>query len=814
MKKIFYSALLSLANMTAMANVTPDVVGTILDVDGKPMPCVNVVLLSMPDSTFIQGATSDDEGRFHVVTPAEQGLLKVSCIGYETLYIKTSDFKGTIQMKNDEQILKEVTVKGQLPKTKLTGNSMITSIEGTVLEKSGTAKEMLAKVPGMTQNGDDLEVLGKGAPLFYINGRKITDKDELMRLRSEEIKSVEVINNPGAQYDATVKSVVRIRTKKLQGTGFGYDINLTDNNDLRYGYNDPNATINLRYRHKSLDVFGSVNYWKWDNVNDSHPEQFSHVRIDNGDILNINQESGLRNDMNNQGINSNVGFNWQIADNHSVGMRIEHHSKFNSGSTLFIGTNMTQWLNDDESKKSSEYNESAQRGNNERDYNWEGNTYYNGSIGKVGIDLNVDFYTLKETEDNNIEEENKNVFSKMRTLNPTSSHMIADKLVFSYPIWKGQLELGTEMTFVTRRSEYSIENLNKSQMIGNGIVIPTTNSEVNEDNVAGFIQYGFMVPKAGMFNAGIRYEHVGFKYNDLLEGKNSMSRYTNEFYPSLSWANQWGAWQTSLSYSLKTERPNYYMLNESMIYINPYSLQQGNPKLKNSKSMEFGANIHWKFLNLYMNYERCKDAMTQWSYIYNDVTNATNSTNNGVVLIKFINLENPIHCFSTYLSANPIWGCYSPNWTTGFQKVSYEQILADPLEATGQRIVEYKKPIFIANFNNAFRFKHSWQVECNLNYTSKGDYMNFRLTGSTTNLNFVVQKCWLKNDALCLRASVSDVLNRTCQKLELDCGYYTLHQKMYNNRQRLYVSLRYTFNASQSKYKGTGAGKDAVERMK
>jgi hypothetical protein len=33
------------------------------------------------------------------------------------------------------------------------------------------------------------------------------------------------------------------------------------------------------------------------------------------------------------------------------------------------------------------------------------------------------------------------------------------------------------------------------------------------------------------------------------------------------------------------------------------------------------------------------------------------------------------------------------------------------------------------------------------------------------------------------------------------------------NNHRLDVSLRYTFNASKSRYKGTGAGKDAQTRM-
>lgn len=103
-----------------------------------------------------------------------------------------------------EAELSAVVVKGTAPKTKLKGNSMLTKIEGSVLSQSGTLEEMLAKVPGMTKNGDDLEVIGKGQPVYYINGRKVQDINEFKTIRSEEILDVDVIHNPGAQYDATV----------------------------------------------------------------------------------------------------------------------------------------------------------------------------------------------------------------------------------------------------------------------------------------------------------------------------------------------------------------------------------------------------------------------------------------------------------------------------------------------------------------------------------------------------------------------------------------------------------------------------------
>ena len=697
-----------------------------------------------------------------------------------------------MNMEDTMLVLNDIVVKGQQPKTKLTGNSMITRIKGSALEKSGTAKEMLAKVPGMTQKGDELEVLGKGTPIYYINGRKMQDKDELKRLRSEEIRDVEVITNPGAQYDATVSAVVRIRTIRREGTGFGYDVNLSHQQNLRYGFADPGATLNLRYRHKDVDFFGMVNYWKWDGANEAEPSQKSFF-TDNGQLRIIEQESKFRNDWCGEGMDYNLGFNWQIAKNHSVGARLERHDRSAVPSPATQESVITQYLAGS-SQKTTEVNNSYQEERDHVPYNWEGNAYYNGKVGKLEIDLNLDFMTNKSTEEQSIEEKRDNVMASYSTSNRTSNRMYAGKLVLSYPIWKGQLQAGTEMTFVNRKNKYMMT----------GLALPNSDSDVKEDNIAAFAQYACQIPDVGNISAGLRYEHVGFDYKDMLNAENSMSRYTDDFFPTLSWANQWGSWQTSLSYSVKTSRPSYWQLSETMQYLNPYSLQQGDPKLKNATIHELDANVRWKWLNLYMSYEQRDNTITQWSYIYNK---------EGVILIKHINLADPVRNFATFLSASPTWGCYSPNWTLGVQKFFNKFTLADPRESSGERVVSYKKPLCFFDFNNTFRFKHSWQVECFANVMTPGDFMNFRLLNTSFNLSFVVQKCWLKNDALCLRASITDIFQRTNQNIEMDCGYYTLTQRNYSNNHRLYVSLRYTFNAASNKYKGTGAGKEAAGRM-
>lgn len=709
-----------------------------------------------------------------------------------SMTIDGDDGSELTNMEDTMFVLNDVVIRGQAPKTKLTGNSMVTRIKGSALEKSGSAQEMLAKVPGMTQKGDDLEVIGKGTPVYYINGRKVNDKEELKRLRSEEIKDVEVITNPGAQYDATVSAVVRIKTVRREGTGFGYDVNLQHQQNLRYGFSDPGATLNLRYRHRNVDFFGMVNYWKWESTNASSPEQKSYF-MDNGLLRTIEQKSRYRSDWRGEGMDYNLGFNWQIAENHSVGVRLERHDKFVVPIPLTQETEITQWLADD-SDWSTTKNVSRQEERDHSPYNWEGNMYYNGKVGKVGIDLNMDFLTNKTTEETDIEELQKGVQSGYATSNLTSNRMFAEKLVLSYPVWKGLLEVGEEMTFVSRKSQYQVV----------GLSLPNTDSRVKEDNIATFVQYSCQIPKIGSFSAGLRYEHVGFDYDDKLDAEGSMSRYTDDFFPSFSWANQWGDWQTSLSYSVKTSRPTYWQLSETMQYMNPYTLQQGDPKLKNATIHEVSANARWKWVNLYLAYEQRENTLTQWSYIYND---------KGVILIKHINMADPMRNIAAFLSLSPTWGCYSPNWTLGVQKFFDKHTLADPREVSGEREVRYEKPVGFFDLNNTFRFKHSWQLECNTNIMTCGDVMNFRMLKPSFNLGFVVQKCWLKNDALCLRTSVTDVFQRNKQDIEMDCGYYVIHQRNLAGSHRFNVSLRYTFNAQKNKYKGTGAGRDAAERM-
>ncbi|MBO7118629.1 MAG: carboxypeptidase regulatory-like domain-containing protein, partial [Bacteroidales bacterium] len=316
MKKLTVFLMMILAGVTASAK--EDWKGRVIDQKGEPVEYANVVVLSKADSSVVCGTVTAEDGTFNITTNETDGIMMVAMIGYGTQYLTPVD-GAVITLVEDALMLEGAVATAVMPKTKLTGEGLQTSVRGSVLENVGTANDVLARTPGVVKGQNGLEVIGKGTPLVYINGRKMTDASELDRLQSNEIQSVEVITNPGAQYDATVRSVVRIRTVKRQGDGFGFSLNASDSQSLQWAKgNDPAGAVNANYRTGGVDLFGGLNY------NGNAFRQISDLsKITYGKDYILEDKGDLVAEQFLPILSGNAGVNWQIADNHFVGGKIE-----------------------------------------------------------------------------------------------------------------------------------------------------------------------------------------------------------------------------------------------------------------------------------------------------------------------------------------------------------------------------------------------------------------------------------------------------------------------------------------------------------
>ena len=169
--------------------------GRVTDEADRPLPYSNVLLLT-PDSVFVNGCVSREDGSF--LMTAEEGkayLLKVSSVGYATV-VQAAAAGNRIRLAPDAQMLEEVTVTGRRRLIEPSAGGVKANVAGTSLARMGTAGEMLAHLPFVTSRNGSLSVLGSGTPEIYINSRKVRDMGELDRLRASEILSAEVITEP------------------------------------------------------------------------------------------------------------------------------------------------------------------------------------------------------------------------------------------------------------------------------------------------------------------------------------------------------------------------------------------------------------------------------------------------------------------------------------------------------------------------------------------------------------------------------------------------------------------------------------------
>ena len=408
------------------------------------------------------------------------------------------------------QELREVVVKGNLPNTRLKGNAMITRIQGTPLSDAGTLGEMLVKVPGMTGTDETPEVLGKGSPLIYINGRLMRDNSELKRLRSEEIRDVEVINNPGAQYDATVRAVVRIRTVRQQGDGLSLDLTLSDEHDLRYDFDRPQAKVGANYRKNGVDVFSSVYYYHQDY------RQYSTIEDITTTDKAFRQYGPYTMTWKHDNLTYTFGVNWQLSDNHSLGVRADLTHQMNGKNQVIYDEDVF------ENNALIDHLYSHQTSKETKPLGWLTNTYYNGKVGKLGIDFNFDFMKNGTDTDRENVERSKVQDDFVLSKSGTRSRLYATKLVLSYPVWKGELEAGTEMTFVNRNNTYWIDKA----------LIANTDADITENNIAAFAEYSCDFKKYCNASVGLRYEHTLLDYDDAINKDERLHRSMDEWFPN------------------------------------------------------------------------------------------------------------------------------------------------------------------------------------------------------------------------------------------------------------------------------------------
>ena len=787
MKKIVFriTALMALMMITMTAQAkTQDWGGRVIDEKGEPMPYVNVVLLSLPDSAFVQGAMTDMDGVFKIVTDVNQGLFKVTSVGYQTLYINAGQ-NLTIQMKEDTQLLSEVVVKGQLPKTHVKGDAMRTTVAGTILEKAGTINDALSKIPSLEAERDGgVKVLGRGDAEVYINGRRVQDMKELSRLRSDQIQHVDVVQNPGARYAASVKAVVRITLKKAQGEGLSFQ----NSTQFMYQYGGSlNDNFTANYRTGGLDLTGSFwvgtyNHYKGLQVNDM-------LYYVGPDQVTGHSTQEIRHPW--HAWSPQLQLNYMVNENHTFGAYYKY-DRTPSGETkgdyltdMFENNILTEhsvsdiWQ--DESIKKHIFN-----------------AYYNGKVGNLGIDLNIDgLFDDTKTPGRTTEQTTvagaTPVNRTIENNTDNANNFWASKLIFSYPVLKGNLSLGGEYSYNHRTDAYTFQ-------ASDYVPVKATDTEINEKSAAAFVEYGRQFGKV-FAQVGLRYEHLKNDYFNFGQREDEVCRDYGDWFTTATLSAPIGKMQLSLSYRRDIQRPAYANLTSSTIYINRYTYQSGNPYLKPTYMHSIVLNASYKWANLSLNYGRNKDVVTMSTEPF------PGSEDPLVSLVRPINSADDYDQFSVNLSAMPTIGKWHPMWYAFALFQNYKSPTADG------SVLTLTRPYLTFVWQNDIELPKAFRLHAAAQWANKGDYNNNRIISNRFNVELGIQRDFnlLRLGLLTLDVRCVDIFNTN----KTDATLYGFRELTVHNpaRRTFLIDLVWKFNEARSKYRGSGAGEKQKARM-
>lgn len=751
------------------------VTGRVVDADGQPLPYTNVVAMSLPDSAFVSGVMTGDDGTFTLDAKAEGRLLRFSSLGYKTVFVDVKANVGTVRLDAMTQVLGEVVVKSDLPKTRLKGEGMVTSVGGTLLEHAGTIERLLDRIPNVSAKNGKIEVFGRGTPELYINGRKVRDNSELDRLSADNIKDVEVITNPGARYDASVTSVIRITTKKSVGEGFGLDNRLFGEvND--YGYLVGEDNLNMNYRTGGLDIGTTLRASKWASPDPKTIEQITYLEDT------WRQRSEIDQVYKSENLYARLAVSYMFIQNHSVGISASYRRTPWNKPRGYIESTLTQDGTLTEQLR-SDYTTSVQA------TTLQGNAYYTGKIGKWGIDFNTDWMYTKSNSTMNTVEDYTEVgqateHNDVTTNNVPRSNLVASKLVVTAPLLGGELSFGGEYSYSTRKSVYSV--------VPKGI-IDDDRSRTEEGLATAFVEYA---RQFGPLSAqvGLRYERVDFDYYEDDAYVAEQSRTYGDLFPSVALSAMLGKLGLQLGYSADISRPSYDQLRSNINYDNRYTYEGGNPFLVPTKSHNVNFAASYKWLTFSAGYSRIIDPIIQHSETYND--------DPAVALFSQVNGEAYDKVFAS-LNLRPTVGFWHPAVMLGVQKQWFNMAVHghNPLD----------NPLATFRFDNTFDVK-LFEVSLNMECTTTGADENNYLRKPSFRADLSLYKSFM-NDKLSVSFYVADLFKTN--KNSVVTYYGTLRESIYEPKalRNINLTVRYKFNVSRSKYKGTGAGEGQKNRL-
>ena len=585
--------------------------GTVMNEKNEPMPYCNVLLLT-PDSIFVNGCVTKDDGSFLMAgVEGVPYLIKTSYIGYVT---STQPVGSTnlIQLLPNNHLLEDVVVTGQKQQPTIIqqAGKLIFHVENSISAQGTNALEILKYTPGVTvvDGSKTISINGQSNILVMMNGKQTYMQpseviDLLKSTPSSNIKSIEVMSNATAQYDASGSGgILNIVMKRERGAGY----NMTFNTGAAYWMSlKQNSELSFNYNRQRINLYGNYGHnFGYNNL------FYGGERKQSGKLFEAHSEDTDKRNT----IAASLGMDYELSSNHQIGIQASGNFLFGPGDIY-----TTNQVYDSYEKnhllytlqsKSDYYHQSANR--------YHLNVNYKYEIPEERL-LTFDFDYSLFRGDSRINQPNiyyspTNVLDSTidyRNLGKRNIHLYAMTTHYKQTLGKGELSAGIKFSNV--KSENSFRLLDTTDGKENTDINASNDFHYKESILSTYLMYDWNIADKWIFNVGGRMEYThsnGHLYplSGSNHTENQVSKDYVDFFPSASITYQINKNNTlSLSYGKRIDRPIYADLNPIDQPLDGLSSWKGNPFLEPQKTHRIGLQYQHKRTSIGISYSQTSD---------------------------------------------------------------------------------------------------------------------------------------------------------------------------------------------------------------
>ncbi|UOG76276.1 TonB-dependent receptor [Hymenobacter tibetensis] len=781
----------------ALAQSATTITGTIRTAAGAPIDYATVTLHRATDSTVVKTEFTDASGAFRFERPTE-GRYRVSAVQMGFVRHWSEPFAlasggvalpGIVLQSSGATALKEVQVIGQKPLFERLADRTVVNVEGSTLAAGNTTLDVLSRAPGVTVDGNDnLALRGRQGLLVLIDGKRqpMTGSelaDYLRSLPADQLKSIELITNPPAKYDAQGGAgIIAINLKKDQRQGTNGTVNASYG---RTEYNKFTSGFSGNHRTKNLNIFASANYTRRRGFGIRNTYRYFYDSLNEASVLRGTSDQRNRIESSDHYLIYKLGADWNLSKNTVLGATL---NGFAVPRPLPNGKGINTSTFYDAAGQVQDYYTalSTTQGNNPNiggSLNFK-HTFGSAAAGNAELTADVDYasYVTHRLQRQTTFFELSGRPSATLTGDQTGELTIqAAKADYTHPLTsQTRLETGIKASKVHSTNDVLFENtVNDITTVDLG---RTNQFEYDELITAAYANLTHTINKLSV-QAGLRGEQTSMKGQQQVADDNFRRDYY-QLFPSAGLKYTLSEQhELSTSLSRRINRPSYRQLNPFRFVIDPTTSGKGNPTLRpeTSYNVELSHTFKQKFTTG-LSYSVTQDPITDVAQPESDSTTVS----------QYVNLDRQQYVALTLtapLSPTKWWNIYN---NAVFFYIHYQGSLAGTSLNRGQSA-------FNISSNSTFTMGNGWSAELNANYNSR-QRVGFFIFQPFGQVGVGVQKAvWDKKGTIKLAAT--DILYTT--PLRATSRYNNYQENLFLRRDSRAVTLSLSWKLGNDKATST-----------